>query len=269
MAGQGGAAYKRLRPGLRGKREKSSMSIWLAAVLATSVFVTSFVSGIFGMAGGMMLLWVLLLVMPAAGAIAVHGVIQLVSNGARAWFSRAYIAWPSLGLIVLGVLVAALALFLVRYEPDRVLIYFVVGAMPLLVWLPGRWLRLDASRPAQALLCGLVAGGLTLSVGLSGPTIDIFFIRTEMDRRTVIATKAAAQVVSHGAKVVFYAGAAFELGGGDWLAVALAAPIAILGTRAGNFVLTRMSDAGFRRWTRWIVTGIGLVYLVQGFLLVS
>jgi hypothetical protein len=24
-----------------------------------------------------------------------------------------------------------------------------------------------------------------------------------------------------------------------------------------------MSDAGFRRWTRWIVTGIGAVYLVQ------
>jgi hypothetical protein len=24
-----------------------------------------------------------------------------------------------------------------------------------------------------------------------------------------------------------------------------------------------MSDAGFRRWTRWIVTGIGVAYLVQ------
>lgn len=244
------------------------MSVWLTAVLAGTVFATSFISGIFGMAGGMILLFVLLLFVPAASAIAIHGVIQVVANAARAWFSRRYIAWPILGLIISGIGCSALILLLIRYEPNLALIYFVVAAMPLLVWIPRRWLALDASRPGQALACGMIAGGLNLSVGLSGPTIDIFFIRTQMDRRTIIATKSATQVVSHLTKVFFYAGAALELGGGDWAAVAVAIPIAILGTRAGNFVLERMSDAGFRTWTRWIVTGIGFAFLVRGLLLV-
>jgi len=47
-----------------------------------------------------------------------------------------------------------------------------------------------------------------------------------------------------------------------WI-LALAIPLSLAGTQAGGLVLDRMSDAVFRRWTRWIVTGIGVFYLVQ------
>jgi len=246
-----------------------AMSVWIAAGLMVAVFVTSTLSGVFGMAGGMILLWSLLLLLPVEAAIAVHGIIQVVANGSRAWFSRVYVDWRILGLIVAGLLLSALLLLLVRYEPDARVVYFVIGLLPILVWIPKRWLALDAAKPHHAVLCGLVAGGLNLTVGLSGPTVDVFFIRTQMDRRTVIATKAATQVVSHAAKIAFYANAAVTLTGGEWGAIALAAPMAILGTRAGAAILHRMSDAGFRTWTRWIVTAIGLVYLVQGVMLVA
>jgi uncharacterized membrane protein YfcA len=49
-------------------------------------------------------------------------------------------------------------------------------------------------------------------------------------------------------------------------AVLIAAPIAILGALAGNGILQKMTDANFRAWTRWVVTGVGAVYLVQGIL---
>ena len=42
---------------------------------------------------------------------------------------------------------------------------------------------------------------------------------------------------------------------------ALAIPASMLGTIAGGWVLDRISDVDFKRWTAWIVTGIGLVYL--------
>src|SRR5690606_15582298 len=58
--------------------------------MAVTVFLTSLLSGIFGMAGGLILLWVLLFLFPVGPAIAIHGVIQAVANGSRAWFSRAY-----------------------------------------------------------------------------------------------------------------------------------------------------------------------------------
>jgi uncharacterized membrane protein YfcA len=236
----------------------------LAAIVAIAVFCTSTLSGIFGMAGGLVLLAVLLAMLPVATAIAVQGAIQIVANGSRAWFSREYIDWRILGFICLGLLAAAIVLFILRYTPDLAAVCIAIGLMPILVWIPKSWLALDASKPHHAFFCGLLGGGLNLAVGVSGPTVDVFFIRTQMDRRRVIATKAATQVVSHAAKVLFYGGLATAMGGGDWLLVLIAAPFAVAGTNLGYHILQRMSDEGFRKWTRWVVTLIGIFYLGRG-----
>ncbi len=244
------------------------MSLLIAAALLVAVFFTSLLSGIFGMAGGLVLLAILLAILPVGTAIAVQGAIQIVANGSRAWFSRAFIDWRVLGFICLGLVTAGIALFILRYTPDLTTVYIAIGLLPVLVWIPQSWLALDASKPHHAFICGLLGGGLNLAVGVSGPTVDIFFIRTPMDRRKIIATKAATQVVSHAAKVVFYWNATMVLTGWEWGAVALAAPFAIAGTSAGHWVLQRLTDANFKRWTRLVVTAIGIFYLTRGILLV-
>ena len=240
------------------------MSIWVGAALMLAVFCTSTLSGVFGMAGGLVLLGVLLLILPVGTAIAVQGVIQIVANGSRAFLSRAFIDWKILGVICLGLLVAGIILFVVRYTPDLATVCIAIGLMPILVWIPRRWLELDASKPWHAFICGLLGGGLNLAVGVSGPTVDIFFIRTQMDRRRIIATKAATQVVSHASKVIFYWNMAAVLTPFEWGAIALAAPFAFAGTSAGHWILQRLTDANFRAWTRWVVTAIGVFYLARG-----
>jgi uncharacterized membrane protein YfcA len=240
------------------------MSLLLYGFVAIAVLFTSTLSGVFGMAGGLVLLAALLTVLPVATAIAVQGAIQIVANGSRAFLSRKYIDWRILGMICVGLVAAAILLFILRYTPDLATVCIAIGLMPILVWIPKDWLALDASKPLHAFLCGLFGGGLNLTVGVSGPTVDIFFIRTQMDRRTIVATKAATQVVSHAAKVVFYGAAASAMVAGDWLIVLVAAPFAIAGTSLGYHILQRLSDAGFRAWTRWIVTFIGIFYLLRG-----
>lgn len=240
------------------------MSLALAAILSGAVFLTSTLSGVFGMAGGLVLLAVMLAMMPVATAIAVQGAIQIIANGSRAWFSRAHIDWRILFTICLGLAAAAVLLYLLRYTPDLATVCIAIGVMPILVWIPRRWLALDASRPVHGFFCGLLGGGLNLAVGVSGPTVDTFFIRTQMDRRKVIATKAATQVVSHASKVVFYGATAGAMGGDDWLLVLIAAPFAVAGTNLGFHILQRMTDDGFRKWTRFVVTAIGIFYLARG-----
>lgn len=240
------------------------MTIWVGAALLVAVFSTSLLSGIFGMAGGLVLLAVLLTILPVGTAIAVQGAIQIIANGSRAIFSRAYIDWKILGIICLGLLFAGIVLFIVRYTPNLATVYIAIGLLPILVWIPQSWLALDASKPLHAFICGVLGGGLNLAVGVSGPTVDIFFIRTPMDRRQIIATKAATQVVSHAAKVVFYWQATMVLSPLEWGAIALAAPFAIAGTSAGHWVLQRLTDANFKAWTRLLVTAIGIYYLIRG-----
>ncbi len=242
----------------------SRMSIWVSAALLAAVFSTSLVSGIFGMAGGLILLGILLLILPVGTAIAVQGAIQIIANGSRAWFSRAFIDWRVLAIMTMGLFTAGVILMIVRYVPDLATVYIVIGLLPILLWIPHTWLALDASKPHHAFICGLLGGGVNLAVGVAGPTIDMFFIRTPMDRRTIIATKAAAQVINHAGKIVFYWNAAMALSPLEWSAVALAAPFAVAGTSAGHWVLQRLTDANFKSWTRLIVTAIGIYYLSRG-----
>jgi uncharacterized membrane protein YfcA len=150
-------------------QEVNAMSFpLLAGLVALAVFFTSTLSGVFGMAGGLLLLALLLSVLPVATAIAVQGAIQIIANGSRAWFSREYIDWPILGVICLGLLSAAVALFILRYTPDLATVCIGIGLMPILVWIPRKWLSLDASRPVHAYLCGVMSGALNLAVGVAG-----------------------------------------------------------------------------------------------------
>ncbi|MET3927240.1 sulfite exporter TauE/SafE family protein [Devosia sp. 2618] len=240
------------------------MTLLVSAALIVAVFLTSTLSGVFGMAGGLVLLAILLAVLPVGTAIAVQGMIQIIANGSRAWFSRHHINWRSLGFIIMGLMTAALLLYLLRYTPDLMTVYIAIGMMPILVWIPRSWLQLDANKPHHAFVCGMLGGGLNLAVGVSGPTVDVFFIRTDMDRRAIIATKSATQVISHLSKVLFYWQATMVLSGSEWIWVAVAGPFAIAGTSLGHWILQRLTDANFKRWTRWVVTAIGIFYLSRG-----
>lgn len=242
------------------------MYLLATAALVVAVFLTSILSGVFGMAGGLVMMWILLFYFPAATAIAIHGFIQVFSNVSRAWFSRTFINWRIFFIALSGSLLAVFILALVQYSPHRATVSIAIGLMPILVWIPPRLFALDASRPSHAFTCGFLSGLLNVAVGVSGPTIDVFFVRTSLDRRTVVATKALLQTVSHTLKVIFYLGAVSSLTTAHWTMFAMSVPFAILGTNVGHMILTRMTDANFREWIKWIVTVIGIFYLVQGYM---
>ena len=57
-------------------------------VILLSTFFTAFLSSIFGMLGGLILMGVLVFIMPVSNAMVLHGLIQLTSNGYRAWLNK-------------------------------------------------------------------------------------------------------------------------------------------------------------------------------------
>lgn len=241
------------------------MSPLAAAFLLAAAFVTATVSGILGMAGGLLLMGALLLVLPAATAFVAHGLLQLVSNGWRAVLHRRHVQVGTVGWYAVGALVAGAAVAAVSYLPSKPVTYLLLGLVPALVWLPRGVLRLDAARPTHAVAAGLAVTTVNLLAGVAGPLLDVFFVRSALGRHAVVATKAATQVLSHLAKVVVYGGALLGWSGTGlpWAVLLLAVPLSMLGTVAGGRVLDRMSDAGFAAATRWVVSAIGVAYLVQ------
>jgi uncharacterized protein len=235
-----------------------------ALFLIVTAFFTALLSGIFGMAGGLVLMGALAFVLPVSAAFVTHGLLQIVANGWRAVLHRRHIAWPIIWNYALASAVAAGAVLAIGFAPSKPLLFLLLGLVPMLVWLPKNWLQLDASKTPHALASGFMVTGLNLSAGVAGPLLDIFFVRTELNRHQIVATKAATQVFSHLAKIVVYGAPLLTTGQGGvppWWLFALAIPMSMLGTTAGGWVLDRLTDANFRRWTAWIVTAIGLFYL--------
>lgn len=237
----------------------------LALSLAATITLTSFISGVFGMAGGMVLLLVLLsLGLDVATAMALHGLAQATGNLWRVVTWRRHVRWKIVGYFTGGTL-ASVALFsLFKVQPDRAVVLIMLGLSPFLVMaLPKRWVP-QADDPKGGLLCGFSSMAVTLVAGVAGPLVDAFFVRTDFDRKTIVATKAGCQLVGNLTKTAYFlalSGLSVTLGA-ELLAVALIFPI--IGTFLSKFVLEWMSEANFQRYTRLVIGLVGLVSIYNG-----
>lgn len=240
-------------------------SLLLLSLLAGATLATSFVSGILGMAGGMMLLGIFLAVLPVPAAMALHGVTQLASNGGRALMLRGEIGWRIAGGYVAGGLVALAFFSMARVVLGKAGVLIAMGIVPFAgLALPER-LHLDVERRGHSFLCGLACVCLSLTAGVAGPLLDVFFVRSKLTRHRVVATKAVTQTFSHLLKIVYFG--ALVRGTHAELALPVAAATvaaALAGTRLSGRVLERMSDNAFRLWTRRVIMALGAIYLVSG-----
>jgi uncharacterized protein len=243
------------------------MSLTSALIILATVLVTSIISGIFGMAGGIIFMGVLAALVPVAMAMIIHGAVQMVSNGYRAFLWRKHIDWTVFRRYALGSLAAVCLLFALSWRPDKQMVYLLLGLTTLLVWLPKRVVDLDIQKRFQAEGAGFVVQALNTVAGVAGPLLDLFFVRTDMTRHAIVATKAVTQVLAHFVKIVFWSVPVIMAAGWGamppaWLIIA-AVPLSMLGTTLGGKVLERMTDVNFKRGMKYLVTAIGAVMLMK------
>lgn len=243
-------------------------SLLVLAALAASALVTSFISGILGMAGGMILMGVLLALLPLPAAMLLHGITQLASNGWRALLWRSAVDWRVFRGYVLGSLVAIAIFVAVQLVVSKPVALILLGLTPFLAMALPEKLVLNVERRGHPAACGFVCTVLNLVAGVSGPILDVFFTRSAMGRHAVVATKAMTQSFSHLAKVVYFGGlvATAEAAVHPGVAAMMVA-LALAGTTLSRSVLEKMNDADFRKWTRWTVLSVGAFYLASGTLL--
>jgi uncharacterized membrane protein YfcA len=239
-------------------------AIPISLSIGAIVIVTSIISGIFGMAGGLILMLILGLMLPVQAAMVLHGITQFFSNGWRAVIWRRWIDWRIIALYALGAAPAIIIPLVFAYVPDKGVMLLLLGLVP---WaalaIPERW-ALDASKTSHAIACGFSVAGLQLIAGVAGPLLDTFFVRSKIDRRAVVATKATTQALSHTLKVGYYGLLVSQVPalGLDVYGAAIVA--AVVGTTLAGPLLEKMSNESFRRWTKTIVLAVGSISIVQG-----
>ena len=156
------------------------MSVPIAAIIIIATLATAFLSSIFGMLGGIILMGVLASLLPVASAMVLHGLIQLTSNGYRAWLNRKDIEWRIIATLLIGNVIALAALAFVAFAPDRVMVLLALGALPYIAWALPKNLALDVTKTPIGIFAGLVVVATNLLAGVGGPLLDVFFQRVAL-----------------------------------------------------------------------------------------
>lgn len=243
-----------------------SLTTPVVGLLFVAAFLTAILSATIGVAGGIVLLAVMLLFLEPLVAIPLHGVVQLVSNSSRAFMLRPHvrsdIVWRYAVLLVpFGVLGLSLAQSL---SPP--VLRAAIGVFVLLAtWRPG-WLllgthpeKIDPHRRFFAL--GGVIGFVNISIGATGPLLAPFFLNLGLTRFAVIGTQAACQMLGHLSKIAIYGVAGFAYAG--WLGLlGLLSLAAVSGTWVGARLLERVNERVFRALYKTVLTAIALRLLI-------
>ena len=240
-----------------------SLLYWLE--LGAVAIATSVVSGVMGMAGGMLLLAVMLLRLEPSVAIPVHGIVQMVSNGSRAFFLRKHVRWPAVWRFVWPLVPAgALGIWLLAYVPasgSRIAIGVFVLAS---TWLKSFFVIGTGQRAVRALPAGgALVGFFSTLVGATGPLLGPFILALELDSQSTIATLAACQVFQHASKVALFGLRGFDIAG-YLLPCALLCLCAVAGSAVGTRLLDHIPEKQFKLVVRLTLTALALQQLYVG-----
>lgn len=241
-------------------------------VILAATFATAFLSSIFGMLGGLILMGILISFLPVGPAMVLHGLIQTTSNGYRAWLNRADINWKIVLTLLIGSSISLIILFFIAFQPSQILVIFALGLLPFIAWAVPKELSLDVTKPPIGVLAGGVVVGTNLIAGVGGPLLDIFFQRVEMTRHQVVATKAVAQTIGHISKIIFFGGLLVSFNTENWpnlTFLIFAIILSVIGTTLGKKVLDIIDDAIFFRWTQLIVLSVGGIFIIRGLFLLT
>jgi len=238
-------------------------------LIGCTIVSTSFLSGLFGMAGGMILLGVLLVYFDVATGMVIFSVIQFVANGWRAALWWRFVKWRIFFVYVSGAVISFAIMRAVAIVPSKAAVYISLGLLPFLIELLPARARPNIEWRGVPFLTGFLTTIIQLLTGVGGLFLDIFFQKSTLDRKTTIATKAVTQTFSHVVRAVYF---------GSFVGIADAVPLwtyvpaivlSIAGTTLAAQVLERMTDVGFRMWTKRVIFAISAIYLARGVMLLA
>jgi uncharacterized membrane protein YfcA len=235
----------------------------IAELLALALFstISSLLTAVAGLGGGMLLLALMAQVLAPVVLIPLHGIAQFFSNANRGIIHRNKLEWSYLKPFITGSAIGAFAFVPFVVFVDATIGAIAVGLFILLVtWFP-QWINASRLPP---LFSGGLTSGLGVLFGATGPLAMSAHPKANWSKEQIVGNHGAAMAFQHGVKVIAYLVAGVQLYQYLWHIVVLFIG-AWLGTLAGTHLLKRITDTRFKVLLKWVLTLLGARLIVNNF----
>lgn len=232
--------------------EGTDLSFWAFFGLCFVSFFGSFIAAALGLGGGLLVIATMTLVLPPAVLIPIHGIVQIGSNGFRAFLLRREILFRVAPAFIVGTLLGSFIGGNAFFAMETWVLQLVLGLFVLYAtWAPG--FKSSNPGPAKFFGAGTFAGFATMFIGGSGPLVAPFVNAASPTRQNFVATHASLMTFQHLFKVIIFGILGFAFGPYIPLLVGLLL-FGALGTYAGKTVLNRLPEKVFRMALQAILT---------------
>src|SRR5690242_11115656 len=123
------------------------MNLFLGLFILAGVLITSVLSGILGMAGGMVLMGMLVWVLPVQQAMMLHATSQFFANGSRAFIHREHLHTESIKYYLMGLAVSFALFCMITFLPGKIAVFTWLGMGPFIPLLLRGKIKFDFTRP--------------------------------------------------------------------------------------------------------------------------
>jgi|TARA_B100001250_G_scaffold407376_1_gene428023 uncharacterized membrane protein YfcA len=179
------------------------MSLEFIAFFTILSFLTSLLTSIFSLGGGLIMLVALAQFFPPAVLIPLHGSVQLTNNLSRVFVYRNFFQWNLIRNILFSTFFGAfLAINLFGSLSDNILLLFIAATILFLTWAPSNHSLFLALK--NDLSCGFVSGFAGIFVGANGPLVTACLRTKNLQPEILIANHGAIMVFQHLIKIILF-----------------------------------------------------------------
>ena len=179
------------------------MSLEFISFFAALSFVTSLLTSIFSVGGGIIMLVALAQSFSPGTLIPLHGAIQLSNNLSRTFVYRKFFKWYLIQNILVATTIGSVGgILLFGAIPDEALIWLIAGTILFFTWAPLDNFILSIMK--NDWFCGLISGFAGIFIGANGPLVTAYMRTKNLNPKSLVANHGAVMIYQHSIKILLF-----------------------------------------------------------------
>ena len=179
------------------------MSLEFISFFAALSFVTSLLTSIFSVGGGIIMLVALAQSFSPGTLIPLHGAIQLSNNLSRTFVYRKFFKWHLIQNILVATTIGSVGgILLFGAIPEKVLIWLIAGTILFFTWAPLDNFILSIMK--NDWFCGLISGFAGIFIGANGPLVTAYMRTKNLNPESLVANHGAVMIYQHSIKILLF-----------------------------------------------------------------